>query len=641
MCEYLYAAFSLKTAPDDTLPAEHLAAVERWRTVVLGVAAQEMLHWALVNNLLTAVGSAPYVARPHMPHQAKGYPAGVQLALVPFGERALRHFLYLERPEGMELDDADGFEATGPALPIMAPTDIVPWGQEFGTVGHLYRSIQAGLHSLAARLGEDGLFIGPREAQMAPESFRWSLLVPITDVAVRQQGDRRHRRTGRGRSRRLDQRPLRPLPRRARRVPGDQGRLPRLRAGAPGGGRRGAAGRRGGAGGDDHRPGDRGRVRPLQRQLRPHPAAARALLRPRWRGPRASRAARPHRRDADVRRDQTARAAARHLAGRPRPPRRHRRRRLPALLPEELPAPAPAGGVDPLPGAPRRGGRVRRRHRRPRAGAHRARPGRRASCTSWPTPSPRGSTTDGAAHPRVGVVVGRPAWRWTIVCSSGRPTCSPSPRSCSSSPRPTASCSRHRPVPQWPPADMADWPQTTRDVAAAWTAWARDRDGAAPELVRTAWAVVRDGVDTPIEDIAEGRAWPLCEALLVLHTVADEACAGMGVAVDDPRETALRRARPRPASSSLVPGRWRGSDDPACGCCPRCAPPPAGSRCDRCRATPAFAAPVSTRCGTRSRPNARTTIRVAGRPTSCCCRGRCGSATATSGRGRLDPTRGS
>ena len=168
MCEYLYAAFSLKTAPDHTLPAEHLAAVERWRTVVLGVAAQEMLHWALVNNLLTAVGSAPYVARPHMPHQAKGYPAGVQLALVPFGERALRHFLYLERPEGMELDDADGFEATGPALPIMAPTDIVPWGQEFGTVGHLYRSIQAGLHSLAARLGEDGLFIGPRDAQMAP-----------------------------------------------------------------------------------------------------------------------------------------------------------------------------------------------------------------------------------------------------------------------------------------------------------------------------------------------------------------------------------------------------------------------------------------------------------------------------------------
>ena len=187
MCEYLYAAFSLKTKPDESLPAEHLETVERWRSVVLGVAAQEMLHWALVNNILTAVGSAPYVARPHMPHQAKGYPAGVQLALVPFGERALRHFLFLERPEGMELQDAEGFSPSGPALPIMAATDIVPWGQEFHTVGHLYRSIQAGIGNLAAKIGEDGLFIGPREAQLSPESFGWKELVPIIDTATASQ----------------------------------------------------------------------------------------------------------------------------------------------------------------------------------------------------------------------------------------------------------------------------------------------------------------------------------------------------------------------------------------------------------------------------------------------------------------------
>jgi hypothetical protein len=184
MCEYLYAAFSLKTGPDDTLPAEHVETVERWRSSVLAVAAQEMLHWALVNNLLTAVGSAPYVARPHMPHQAKGYPAGVQLALVPFGERALRHFLYLERPEGMELDDADGFNPSGPALPIMGPTDIVPWGQEFHTVGHLYRSIQAGIWNLADKIGEAQLFIGPPEAQATSESFGWPQLVSITDAVT-------------------------------------------------------------------------------------------------------------------------------------------------------------------------------------------------------------------------------------------------------------------------------------------------------------------------------------------------------------------------------------------------------------------------------------------------------------------------
>ena len=182
MCEYLYAAFSLKTKADETLPAAHLETVERWRSVVLGVAAEEMLHWALVNNMLTAVGSAPYVARPHMPHQAKGYPAGVQLDLVAFGERALRHFLFLERPEGMELQDGEGFESSGPALPIMARTDIVPWGQEFHTVGHLYRSIQAGIVNLTEKLGEDLLFIGPRDAQATPETFRWPHLIPITDA---------------------------------------------------------------------------------------------------------------------------------------------------------------------------------------------------------------------------------------------------------------------------------------------------------------------------------------------------------------------------------------------------------------------------------------------------------------------------
>jgi Ferritin-like len=184
MCEYLYAAFSIKTKPDETLAAEHLDTVERWRSVVLAVAAEEMLHWALVNNFLTAVGSAPYVARPHMPHQAKGYPAGVQLALVPFGERALRHFLFLERPEGMELADAEGFDTSGPALPIMGPADIVPWGQEFHTVGHLYRSIEAGIDNLAAKLGEPQLFIGPVEAQATPESFGWQQLIAITDAAT-------------------------------------------------------------------------------------------------------------------------------------------------------------------------------------------------------------------------------------------------------------------------------------------------------------------------------------------------------------------------------------------------------------------------------------------------------------------------
>src|SRR5262249_16815005 len=38
--------------------------------------------------------------------------------------------------------------------------------------------------------------------------------------------------------------------------------------------------------------------------------------------------------------------------------------------------------------------------------------------------------------------------------------------------------------------------------------------------------------DSPLEALAEGRDWRLCEALLTLHAIADEACAGLGVALD-------------------------------------------------------------------------------------------------------------
>ena len=59
MCEYLYAAFSLKSTTGPGLRADQLAAVERWRGMIFGIAAEEMLHWAMVQNLLAAVGSAP------------------------------------------------------------------------------------------------------------------------------------------------------------------------------------------------------------------------------------------------------------------------------------------------------------------------------------------------------------------------------------------------------------------------------------------------------------------------------------------------------------------------------------------------------------------------------------------------------
>ncbi|HEV2357248.1 MAG TPA: ferritin-like domain-containing protein [bacterium] len=100
--------------------------VQRWRGVILGVAAQEMLHLALVQNLLSAIGAAPHLSRPHLPAPAGHYPAGVQLALMPFGGQALGHFMCLERPERMALDDAEGLAAIERATPIMELGEIVP-----------------------------------------------------------------------------------------------------------------------------------------------------------------------------------------------------------------------------------------------------------------------------------------------------------------------------------------------------------------------------------------------------------------------------------------------------------------------------------------------------------------------------------
>ena len=185
MCQYLYAAFSLKQG--DGLAGDQLAAVQRWRSRIAHVATQEMLHLALVHNLLSAIGAAPHLTRPNLPQPANYYPAGVQLALLPFGEEALRHFMFLERPEGMDLADAEGLRAIGRAQPQLSEADIVPRSQDFATVGHLYRSIEAGLAHLAERHGEDWLFVGPPRAQATAEHFGWPELVPVTDLASAQR----------------------------------------------------------------------------------------------------------------------------------------------------------------------------------------------------------------------------------------------------------------------------------------------------------------------------------------------------------------------------------------------------------------------------------------------------------------------
>jgi hypothetical protein len=184
MCQYLFAEFSLKS--DDELAADQIDVVDRWRKTLRGIAVEEMLHLALVANLMAAIGAAPTFGRPNFPRRSGYFPASVQLDLLPFGEEALLHFLYLERPERMERQDAKGFVPTAPPLEPLDASEAMPHGQEFATVGHLYRGIERGLATLADRLGERALFVGSPRAQATPERFGWPQVIAVTDLATAQ-----------------------------------------------------------------------------------------------------------------------------------------------------------------------------------------------------------------------------------------------------------------------------------------------------------------------------------------------------------------------------------------------------------------------------------------------------------------------
>jgi hypothetical protein len=184
LCEYLYAQFSLKRSVDEGLTPEQLARVLAWELTLIDVIKQEMLHLSLATNILSALGAAPHFERPNFPILSRWYPPDVQIALLPFGERALRHFMFLERPEGMSLRDAEGFSSVGPMQPLTVDDPQITAGpEEWHTVGHLYRGIEAGLAHLVNRYGEAAVFIGPPRAQATTEVFEWTELTAVTDLA--------------------------------------------------------------------------------------------------------------------------------------------------------------------------------------------------------------------------------------------------------------------------------------------------------------------------------------------------------------------------------------------------------------------------------------------------------------------------
>jgi hypothetical protein len=101
-------------------------------------------------------------------------------------------------------------------------------------------------------------------------------------------------------------------------------------------------------------------------------------------------------------------------------------------------------------------------------------------------------------------------------------------------------------VDDWPPRRFGDWAQAVAEQGRLWSAWAEDRSGPVPDLVAAEWHVFSQGAQVPLEELALGREQRVREALLTLHAIADEACAGLGVALDSSSAAGcLYRARGR------------------------------------------------------------------------------------------------
>ncbi len=142
-----------------------------------------MLHLALVNNLLTAIGAAPHVRRPNLPASPTVYPKTFELDLRPFNEQTLKGFIFLERPEGLADQDSPDLSSGDMHMQRVTARDIFFDRPEYQTVGRLYRGIEDGLRYLTEKYGEESLFIGSPGAQ-ASDYPRLQELVAVTGLAT-------------------------------------------------------------------------------------------------------------------------------------------------------------------------------------------------------------------------------------------------------------------------------------------------------------------------------------------------------------------------------------------------------------------------------------------------------------------------
>ncbi|MBS0378409.1 MAG: CDGSH iron-sulfur domain-containing protein [Proteobacteria bacterium] len=172
MCTYLYAAFSLKEGTAEGLSEEEAAAVARWKRVLVGVAIEEMGHLAAVWNITAALGGAPRVGRTNFPLDPGYLPASVVVKLAPFNADTLQHFVFLERPEGSQEPEGEGFAYERAYVRGVDRPHLTPMARDYQTVGTFYALLGAGLRKFVERHGESATFSGDPALQLSPHEVQ-------------------------------------------------------------------------------------------------------------------------------------------------------------------------------------------------------------------------------------------------------------------------------------------------------------------------------------------------------------------------------------------------------------------------------------------------------------------------------------
>jgi CDGSH-type Zn-finger protein/uncharacterized Fe-S cluster protein YjdI len=182
MCTYLYAQWSLKKEESEGITAQEKEAIDRWRASLRSVAMEEMLHLSLVNNLMAAIGATPHLSRPDFPIRQGYFPSDLDFHLAPFNEQSMQHFVFIEKPEGIDVKDGASFTHKSHYQRVVCTDLLTPTSRDYVSQGHLYHGIAQAIRRLADELGEENLFIGHGEAQLSSAEFPLPGLFEISGV---------------------------------------------------------------------------------------------------------------------------------------------------------------------------------------------------------------------------------------------------------------------------------------------------------------------------------------------------------------------------------------------------------------------------------------------------------------------------